>query len=182
MVVRATRVRQHLGLDCAAAEELHPLAVVIHLHLQRRVREGEVAVDPTVLVVAENVVDETLHNALHVVDDAIGVRFGKGADDFHLRENWIVRPVHLITTIRVSHNDKRLDSLRQQLHLVGTRMGTEHMGRVHIVSIALPTTDVVFRNQNVVERLLCCDNGREVLKHLKFILVLVIEKRKNRFL
>ena len=154
------------------------------------------------LVVAENVVDETLHNALHVVDDAIGVRltgmggfrsyFGKGADDFHLRENWIVRPVHLITKIRVSHNDKRLDSLRQQLHLVGTtrhyelreppRMGTEHMGRVHIVSIALPTTDVVFRNQNVVERLLCCDNGREVLKHLKFILVLVIEKRKNRFL
>lgn len=53
---------------------------------------------------------------------------------------------------------------------------------IDVVGIALSATDVVLWNENIVERLLCCHDGREIFINLKLVFIRLREVRKDGLL
>lgn len=107
---RTARIRHDLILDDSTAKQLgskfrsradtylHPLLVVHHLDLQRRIGKGEVRVHPAMLRVttsenayldiSQKILDQAFHNILHIVDNNIA----RGILQIREERNWQPAP------------------------------------------------------------------------------------------
>mmetsp|Transcript_9338 Transcript_9338/g.28001 ORF Transcript_9338/g.28001 Transcript_9338/m.28001 type:complete len:294 (+) Transcript_9338:58-939(+) len=136
--VRQVAVGEDAGVDDAAAEHLHPVAVVVDLELEGWLGEGEVLVDPPLLHRPEERVAQPLQRALEVVGHELAAVRGEPllsahlaladergveeADALHLVEGGEVRRVDLVAPVHVPRAEERLVPLPHQRRLVGRRV------------------------------------------------------------
>lgn len=139
---------------------------------------------------AQQVVNQPVCHLLQIVDDRLwrGVLVVHTEDygytrqrphDLHLREHRVVGHVHLISPVAVADDDEGVGALAETVHLMRARVGSQDVSCVNKVRIGLSSRHVVLGDQQTVERLLRSHDGRNALKHLEFVPVLLSEIREN---
>mmetsp|Transcript_28564 Transcript_28564/g.92253 ORF Transcript_28564/g.92253 Transcript_28564/m.92253 type:complete len:384 (-) Transcript_28564:83-1234(-) len=193
LAVRELALLEHAGVNDAAAEHLHPVAIVENLELEGGLSEGEVLIDPSLLHGAEQVVAQALQRLLEVVRNqlapgrlqpfiaghrAIADQSGvEEADTLHLVEGGEVARIDLVPAVHItsakegfvaSLHKRRLvgRGVRAQQHVI--RRGDLTAARTgNVVSIGWQAARMVVGDQEVVEALLRGDDRVQCIGNLE---------------
>mmetsp|Transcript_33540 Transcript_33540/g.99943 ORF Transcript_33540/g.99943 Transcript_33540/m.99943 type:complete len:401 (+) Transcript_33540:437-1639(+) len=162
-------VGQHLGVHDAASQNLEPFPLVHDLHLEGRLREGEVIVGPTLLARPEEMIHETLQHLLQVVRDHLALA---GFDPFvvieilhlqfvlvvelhplELMERGIVRRVDLVPAVHVPRAQETLVTLPEVLRLMRRRVRPQKSLVGDVVRVAGRPSGMIGGDPQIVEAL-----------------------------